>query len=284
MLIYHRWILFKKRDNNKINLLFALYKNKKIKKASGDIKTTLNYIFNDIHEQEIDKKSLQIFFENQEIIKITFDIFEPENCYNRLKRTLESINNDIKVLSDIKTSLSIFQREIYRNEIGQMVTIIYQLEFIKIKDYNRSSYSDQIEKIKALGEIAKQVDSVKGFLLFRVLYENVKGINQRVRFNTAKEDLEKIKDLLAKEKPDIDEIYKQNKEAFDIIKRKLINNEKRSKEFFEAFKKYFKIGDNKENKELMDDLTLLFNSKKYELYLKSIFYFFNNFDEKNKFR
>ena len=281
---------YSKRDNNKINLLYALYKNKKIEKASGDIKTTLNYIFSDIDEQEIDKKKLEEFLGNPKeivkrrlaLVKLYLDIFEPENSYDKLKRILDSINNDIKELSNIKTLLSIFQRERYQNEIVQMVKIINELEFIKIKDYYRDTYCEPIEKLKALGAIAKQVESFKGFLLFRVIYENTKGNNQEVRFNTAKEELEKIKDLLAKEKPDIDEIYKQNKETFDIIKRKLINNEKRSKEFFESFKKYFNIGDNKENKELMDDLTLLFNSKKYELYLKSIIYFFNIFEGNNE--
>jgi hypothetical protein len=281
---------YSKRDNNKINLLYTLYKNKKIEKVFGDIKTTLNYIFIDLDEQEIDKERLEIFFENPEkevkrrleLIKLHLDIFEPENCYIRLKRILDSINNDIKVLSDIKTSLSIFQREIYQNEIGNMVKMIYELKFIKIKDYNINIYTDYIEKLKSFEAIAKQVDSVKDFLLFKVLYENAKG-NQGVRFNIAKENLEKIKYLFAKDKPDIEEIYKQNKEAFDNIKKKLINNEKRTKDFFETFKKYFNIRENKENNKLMDDLKLVFNSKKYELYLKSIIYFFNNFDKNNEF-
>ena len=279
-----------KRNNNKIDLLYILYKSKKIEKAFGDIKTTLSYIFIDLDEQEIDKERLEIFFGNPEkevkkrleLVKLHLDIFEPENCYNRLKRILDNINNDIKVLSYIKTSLSIFQREIYQNEIGEMVKIIYELKFIKIKDYNINTYSDYIQKLKAFETIAKQVDSVKDFLLFRVLYENAKG-NQGVRFNIAKENLEKIKELFSKDKPDIEEIFKLNKEAFDVIKKKLINDEKRTKDFFEAFKKYFNISDNKESKELMEDLKLLFNSKKFELYLKSIIYFFNSFDKNNKF-
>ena len=281
---------YSKRNNNKIDLLYILYKNKKIEKVFGDIKITLNYIFIELDELEVDKERLEIFLSNPknevikrlELVKLHLDIFDPENCYNRLKRILDNINNDIKILKYIKTSLSIFQREIYQNEIGGMVKMIYELKLIKLKDYNINTYSDYIEKLKSFESIAKQVDSVKDFLLFRVLYENAKG-NQGVRFNIAKENLEKIKDLLSKDKPDIEEIYKQNKEVFNIIQKKLVNHEKKTKDFFEAFKKYFNISDNKENKKLMDDLKLLFNSKKYELYLESIIYFFNNFDKNNEF-
>ena len=63
-----------------------------------------------------------------------------------------------------------------------------------------------------------------------------------------------------------------------ILKKKLINNEKRAEEFFKTFIKYFNIG---ENKELIKDLVLLFNSKKYELDLKSIIYFFNSLNKED---
>ena len=278
---------YSKKDNNKINLLCALYENKKIQKISGDIKTTLDYIFTDIDDQEIDKKKLEEFFGNPEevikrrleLVKLSFDKFEPENFYEQLKRTRENINKDIEVLSKIKTSLSIFQRERYQEEIRQIVELINELYNIKLKDYYSEAYCELIDKLKSLEVVAKQTESVQDFLLFRVIYDNAKGKNQEIRFNNAKEELEKIKDLLSKEKPDINEIYKQNKETFDIIKRKLINNKKRADEFFKIFKIYFNIDETKEKKEIMDDLTLLFNSKKYELDLKGIIYFFDNFDE-----
>ena len=279
---------YSKKDNNKINLLYELYKNKKIQKISADIKSTLENIFKDIDEQEIDKNKLEEFFKNPEevikkrleLVKLYFDKFEPENLYEQLKRSLENINKDIEVLSKIKTSLSIFQRERYQEEIRQMVELIHELYSIKLKNYE--SYYELIDKLKALELIAKQTESVQDFLLFRVIYDNAKGNNQEVRFNNAIETLEKIKDLLTNEKSDINELYKQNKETFDIIKRKLINNKERSDKFFNTFKIYFNLGETKEKKEVMDDLTLIFNSKKYELDLKSIIYFFNNFDSNNE--
>jgi hypothetical protein len=58
---------------------------------------------------------------------------------------------------------------------------------------------------------------------------------------------------------------------------------KKTEQFFISFKKNFNIGE--ENKELINDLTLLFNSKKYEMDLKGIIFFFKCFikdDERNK--
>ena len=76
--------------------------------------------------------------------------------------------------------------------------------------------------------------------------------------------------------------FNENKNNFDSIKKKLINNEKRAEDFFKTLKTYFNIGDSPENKETMNDLTLLFNSKKYELDLKSIIYFFNCLNKDDK--
>ncbi len=93
--------------------------------------------------------------------------------------------------------------------------------------------------------------------------------------------MKKIKNLF-KAKTNINEIYKENKEIFDNIKKLLINSEEKTVKFFKNFKGYFEIG---ENKDLIGDLFLLFNSKKYEMDLKSIIFFFKSFgkgDEWNK--
>ena len=274
-------------ENNKINLLCSLYENKKIEKISKDIETTLNEIIKDIDGQEIDKKKLEEFFGNSEeivkrrlgLIKLKFDGFESENHHSILKKTLENIKNDIKVLDHNKKSLSIFQRERYQDEINKMGEFINKLQNIKIKEYNDDKFTEPIGQLKDYENIANQVDLVQDFLLFKVIYENSRGNNQEIRFKKANEKLEEIKKLFEKkEKPDIDEIYKQNKDIFDSIKKKLVNNEKRSEEFFNTFIKYFNIG---KNEDLIKDLTLLFNSKKYELDLKSIIYFFNSLNKED---
>jgi hypothetical protein len=265
---------YSKEENNKINLLCSLYESKKITKLSGDIETTLNQIINDIDKEEIDKKKIEQFFENSEevvkrrlkLIKLVFNNFSPENAYDKLKNTLKDIMNDINILNHNKKSLSIFQKDTYQTEIREMIKYINLLENIKIKDYKSDKIVDPIGKLKNFESIANQVDLVKEFLLFKIIYENTRGKNQEIRFQNAKNKLEDIKKLFeineTNKKIDIDKIYEQNKENFDNIKKKLINNEKRSEEFFKTFKKYFNIEDIKENKELIDDLTLLFNSKK----------------------
>ena len=263
-------------ENNKIELLLALYENKKITKISGNIKETLIDIINDLDKLEIEKKNLEKFLRNPEevvkkrlgLIKINFEGFGIENILDRLKTILNDINIDIKVLTDIKKILSISQRERYQKEIIEMIEILKKLKNIKIKEYNSDSFIQPISKFKDNFEtLAKEVSLVQDFLLFKVIYENTKGNNQEIQFKRAKEKLEEIKKSLTdKKKPDIDEIYKNNKENFDIIRKKLINNEERSKKFFKNFIEYFKID---ENKELVEDITLLFNSKKYEMDLKS---------------
>ena len=277
-------------DNKKINLLYALYDHKKIKKVSGNIETILNEITNDIDKEEIERKKIEEFFCNSEkvikrrleLIKLVFNNFAVESSYDKLKIKIDSIKRDIKLLNRIRKSLS-FQRESHRDDIVQMVDVLNILENIKIKEYNTDSITGKINKLKNLESDARRVELVQNFLLFNVIYENSKGNNQESRFNNAMKKLQEIKKLFeANEKPDVDEIYKQNKEIFDTIKRKLINNEKKSEQFFKDFKANFNIG---ENKELIEDLTILFNSKKYELDMKSIIYFFNSLnkdDEWNK--
>ena len=48
-------------ENNKINILYALYENKKIIKISGIIETTLTDIINDLDKEEIEKKNWRNF-------------------------------------------------------------------------------------------------------------------------------------------------------------------------------------------------------------------------------
>ena len=87
-----------------------------------------------------------------------------------------------------------------------------------------------------------------------------------------------------KKKKNIDKIYQDNKKIFDNIKIKLINNEQRAKEFFKTFK-IFLFGENQEkeeNKKLMNDLILLFSSKKYEFDFKSISYFFHSLNKEDE--
>ena len=279
-------------ENKKINLMCALYEKKKLTEVKGDIATVLAQITNDIDKLEIEKKKLDEFFQNKEeiifkrlgLIKLVMEHFDPKNSYDTLKNTLNSINDGIIVLSKIKKSLSIFQKETFHDKIIKMTEFINKLENIKIKEYNDDKFVGPIKDLKTEFEkTAKEVDLVQNFLLFKVIYENEKGKNQDVRFKNANDKMKTIKDSFNKNK-NIDELYEDNKKIFDIIKIKLINNDKRAKEFFETFK-IFLFGENQENdenKKLMKDLILLFSSKKYELDLKSIFYFFHSLNKEDE--
>ena len=53
-----------------MDLLCELYKKNKLGKVKGDIQTTLKSIFEDLEHEEINKKTLQTFFDNkEEVIK-----------------------------------------------------------------------------------------------------------------------------------------------------------------------------------------------------------------------
>ena len=166
------------KDNNRINLLCELYEKKKLKKVSGDIETILGQITNDIDKQEIEKKKLDEFFRNDEeivkkrlgLIKLYMGIFEPENSYTKLEKTLNDIKEDITVLSRIKKSLSIFQKETFHDKIIKMTEFINKLENIRIKEYNDDKFIDPIKKLKTEFETtAQEVDLVQDFLLFKVI-------------------------------------------------------------------------------------------------------------------
>jgi hypothetical protein len=191
---------YKRKENNKINLLCSL-KNK-LEKLSPEIETTLSEIFEDLENQEINKKKLEEFFENKEevikkrleLIKLKIKTLEPENFYDKLKNTLGLIKNDIERLSKIKKSLSIFQRETFGEQIRQMVDYINILENIKIKDYNNDKIIAPIKKLREdFEKTAQDVDLVQDFLLFKVIYDNAKGRNQDIRFQKANEKMNEIK-------------------------------------------------------------------------------------------
>lgn len=256
---------YSNEENDKINSLCSLYEKNQIKKIPADMEVIMNQILADIDKQEIDKKTLEKFLENPEevvirrlnLLRIVFYIFDPRPAYDRLKIILDSINRDIEVLTHIKDSLSIFHKNKYEREIKELTSYITILEQIRIKEYNDDRFIDPIGKLKKnLEPIANQVDLVKDFLFFKVIYEKTQGENQEIRFEKANEKLMEIKELFEKdEKIDINEIYKQNKEIFDEIKNMLKNKEKESEEFFKEFGLYLNIG---EKKELMDEIILLF--------------------------
>ena len=95
------------------------------------------------------------------------------------------------------------------------------------------------------------------------------GKDENKKFDNAYEELEKIGELL-KKKVKVLELNEQYKDTFKKTKEKLSNTEERSKEFIKYLIDYYAIND----ETLIDELTILFKSKKYEMDIKSIIFFF----------
>jgi len=117
-------------------------------------------------------------------------------------------------------------------------------------------------------------------MLFKVIYDEALGIDQEKRFTDAMSKLEEIKRSFD-ENEKIDTIYEKNKRVFDKIKDILSNNEKKADKFIDQIKIYYKDS-LKDKGELINDLTMIFKSKKYEKDLKSIIFFFECINPSDK--
>ena len=274
-------------DNTKILLLCELYEKGKIKNEGniyGELETILTAIFKDM-DGEININKLNEFFDNKKevvikrlgLIKFLMQDFNPGEQYSKLKKIIEDIKIDIAELTYIKNALTVFHRVTYKKEIKDIINIIRRLEDGKIKDYNNQEIKGPIGTLKKQKIIAEKVNSVKDFLLFKVIYETSHGNDQEKRFQEAVTNLERIKELFDKNTK-ANKIYEQNKKIFEKIKELLSYNESKAEKFIEQMKEYFNI---KENKELEEEITILFKSKKYEIDIKSIIYFFESFETNN---
>ena len=113
-------------------------------------------------------------------------------------------------------------------------------------------------------------------MLFRKIYEKSKGSDQEERFKDAKSQLDKIKYLFKKES-NIEIVFNNFENIFEDIKEELSKKEEsKSDEFIKQMENYF----DKKNEETKKDLSILIKSKKYEMIVKSIKFFFENFSNK----
>ena len=236
-------------------------------------------------EGEIRKENLETFlnFDKSTIIQrlgllnLIFEKLNPIKEYDKLLKENQKINKDIRQLANIKDNIIIYHKEIYKDIIKKLIEIIKENKNIKIKDYKKKEIYDLIVKLKYLEEIVEEVKNVKDFLLFNVIYENMNlGKDEESHFNEALNKLNDIERYL-KRTININELYSNYKDIFDIIKEKLINNEERAKKFIDNMINYYGIT----NQNLIEDLTILFKTKKYEMDINSIIYFFEFFQINN---
>ena len=276
-------------ENKKILLLCELNEKGKLKisdedKCYRDFEQIIYEIHKDL-EGEISIKNIEEFLMNEEkvvkkrlgLIQIIFRNFDPEYVYSELKNMKEAIKKEINELIFIKNSLLIFHRHIYQYEIRRILDIIRDIKENDLKYYKSEKIQELIQNIKKLKHVAEEVSKVKDFIFFKVLYDESLGNDQEKRFNEALKKLDDIKNLFDKN-ASINEIYKINKEIFNKIKEKLRNNESRADIFIRQMINYFNIN----NQELINDLILIFKSKKYEMDINGIIYFFERFQTDNK--
>ena len=261
--------VLQKNDNEKY------YKN--IANLMRDIKLEI--------EGEIKKQNLESFLNLDKstiiqrlgLLNLIFEEFNPQKEYQKLQKENQKINKDIGKLINIKDNILIYHKEIYKDIINHLIEIIKENKNIKIKDYKEKEICDLIIKLKYLEETVEEVKNVKDFLLFNVIYENMNlDKDEESHFKEALNKLNNIEKYL-KSATNINELYKNYKDIFDIIKEKLINNEEMAKKFLFNMINYYGIT----NKDLIDELTILFKAKKYEMDINSIFYFFEFFQIDN---
>ena len=301
MWIYKRRILFK-LWKKKIKLLCDLNEKGKLKISEQDnyyykLENTLDEIKKDLEEGLISKNKLEQFLkinknndkkddigkeERKEkiikklrLIKIVLNEYDPIKKYTQLNNIIENINVNIKELTFIKNSLLIFHRIRYTQEIKKISKIINDIENKPINEYINQKMKDSINELKRYKNLCEKVNEVKDFLLFKIIFDNSQGKDQEARFNDGLSKLEEIKILFAKNK-NIEEIIEKNENLFNEIKRELSKKEEsKSNEFIEQTIKYSGT-----ERKYEEDLIIIFKSKKYEIDIQSINFFFDNLSVK----
>ena len=207
--------------------------------------------------------------------------YDPKEKYLEYKNIIDGINQKVENLILIKDSLMIFHRNKYINDIREIAKILDETENKPIVNFKEDKWIKSIDELyNRHKDLCKKINEVKDFLLFQKIFDNAQGKDQEARFNDAYNKLGDLKILFGKNPENIEVIFnaKPFEKIFKDIKEELgRKDEKKSDEFLEQMKKNFNIM----NEKVIKDLKMLINSKKYEMIVKSIDYFFWNFLNKD---
>ena len=177
-----------------------------------------------------------------------------------------------------------------------MTEIVNEIENDPIKEFKKQIKKEKRDKLLSLKQISIDINKIKDFLLFKKIFEKSTGKNQEARYIDAKSILDKIKNSFitqpsssekstdkkqqSNEEPlsTIEEIILvKYKSIFDEIKEELSKKEDSvSNGFIEKMITICNIT----NDETKEGLNILIKSKKYEIVVKSIKFFFENFGNK----
>ena len=213
------------------------------------------------------------------LIKIILNDYDPFAKYGVLIKTITDINDKIDDLNYIKNSLIIFHRNKHIKDIQKITNIINNIETKPIKEFRSQEMKQSIEELLDLRTTADEVNKVRDFLLFKKIFEKAQGKDQSERFKDGIDKLNKLKDSFKKNSTNIEEIFKDKdfEKIFTNIKEELSKKEEsKSDKFIEQMIDYFDVKDESEQ----NNLKIMIKSKKYEMVVKSIKFFFENFPNK----
>ena len=278
---------FSGSQNLKILLFYKLKENKKIKKSEEEYYENIIKLLKEINkdiEGDIKKSKLEEFLKNEEkfiiqrlsLINILMDNFKPEEKYKNLKKINDEINKEINELKYIKENYILYFKDSDQEIIKKIIEVIKNNQNKRIIEYKGGKIGEIIQGTKNLKGIADKISHVKNFLLFKVIYEMNLSNDEKKNFDIAYDTLEEIGNDI-KDQDGIIELNNKYNKIFKKIKEKLSNNEEEANKFITNLKDYYKI----DKTNLIDELTILFKSKKYELDINSIIFFFENYFQKD---
>ena len=114
------------------------------------------------------------------LIKLIYLEFDPEKLYGDLKNIIDQIKKDIDELNLIKSSLLIFYRNRHQKEIREISKIINDMQESNLNNYKTEQTQQQIKLLKTFKGKVEEVENVKDFLLFKVLYNEAYGNDEEV--------------------------------------------------------------------------------------------------------
>ena len=228
------------------------------------------------NKDDNNEEEKKVIIQKLGLIKLVLENYDPIKKYGDLKKIILDENEKIKDLNFIKNSLIIFHRKLYGKQIKELTNIIENIESKPIKEFKTQKMKEDIETLLKLKVISEEIKKVKDLLLFKKIFEKSKGSDQEERFKDAKAQLDKIKNLFQKES-NIEIIFQNFENIFKDIKEELSKKEEsKSDEFIKQMENFFDI----KNEENQKDLSIIIKSKKYEMVVKSIKFFFENFSSK----
>ena len=225
-------------------------------------------------EKEIDKNKEEVE-EKLGLISLVLSQYSPTVKYTEYKKKIDDINEKVDKLIFIKDSLMIFHKKKFFNEINKIKRIIKEIEESSIIEFRNEIRQKDIKDLESYNTLCDEINKVKDFLLFKKIFENAQGIDQLERFEDATKKLAMLRGKLDQNTSNIEIIFndKDFKNVFKNIKEELgRKDESKSELFAKQMIDYFNI----KNKSVIKYLKMLINSKKYEIILKSIKYFFDN--------